>query len=478
MFNGPPPPIALSTVLRGGLSRLYSKNSSSQERLGGILTSGRASIRRALFAQRQLMGSQAADSAWRALQLREQALEFGIQQLLDHQAAGLGAGSAGLLGSASGNSYVVYNDNGDNTPTGIVSSPEVYRARMPRNSPLPPQPNPDGNVISVRQPAEICPVSLRGARDGLQKSIKALRDLKKEEVSHVQNALLERQVALTRLNKLESRRMDVCNELQALQGNDEEPLGKELRQLGVEYISLGQEIRNMEETLVGMRTRRRWLKEKMDDAKSKRDAGVSGYEGALREVDARISALMRRPPVQPLDQGSFYRDWPFGSESGLAVGHEFMQLDPESRKLEMAKSWWEVEISMLQQRKIQIHREQVALKEGGDVWHEAMSLVSSFESALRDILRAGKPSPLLFVNGSVRVSLQDDLIRCLLPKMGDIISGLKQRMRLAEKNRWNLIICAIGAELTAFEEAHNILRKLVHDSFTKHSENIESTQDP
>jgi pyruvate kinase len=46
-----------------------------------------------------------------------------------------------------------------------------------------------------------------------------------------------------------------------------------------------------------------------------------------------------------------------------------------------------------------------------------------------------------------------------LDKMRAVIEGLEERLHVAEENGWNLLICAIGAELEAFRQAEGMLRE-------------------
>jgi len=49
-----------------------------------------------------------------------------------------------------------------------------------------------------------------------------------------------------------------------------------------------------------------------------------------------------------------------------------------------------------------------------------------------------------------------------LAKMATVMSGLEERLHLAEEKGWNLLICAIGAELAAFQEAEHMLQEALH----------------
>ncbi len=86
-----------------------------------------------------------------------------------------------------------------------------------------------------------------------------------------------------------------------LESDKEEPLAKELQELGDEHAAVTAEISELEERLVGLRNRRRWLVRRTEDVRNRREAGLSGYRGALRDVEGRVAEIPHRPPVLPLD---------------------------------------------------------------------------------------------------------------------------------------------------------------------------------
>lgn len=454
MFSGPPPPISSSII--GHLSS-SSRQRSSQR---GVASPASSTKDNPLFGQRlDPLLSQTSDSTWRGLLRRQRALEKHIQQLLDLQASALVAGGAGGLDARSAEHGDGYSEDGSVTPTGTVESAVAASSRMQKSLYVPPRSTPEGNVIPVRQPARSRLTGLRRARQGIRESLADLVGLKQEEEAYVNAALSERKRVCSRLNRLATRRSGIRNELTALESDEDEPLGKELRQLGAEHDSLDDEIKRLEKQLVGMRNRRRWLKDKMDDVKSKREAGLSGYHGALKNVDAEVDALLRRPPVSPLDQNIL------GAEAKSSGGLEFLRLLPERRTVEMAQTWWETEVGVLERRRARITEEQEALEQGGATWQEVVSLVTEYERGLRQLMKPSFKSsaPLVTTDGEPGPALEDGM-RCQLSKMDQVMSELAQRMSIAERKHWNLLICAIGAELEAFKEARGMLKSIVSDA--------------
>ncbi|KAM0074956.1 Autophagy protein 28 [Fusarium odoratissimum] len=447
IFAGPPPPIASSVLINQDPARqAVSPNHSDSGRGFGLLSPSRFGLSDSP-SQKHLDNRPRLDSIWRSLQRREKALERDIQQLLDLQASGLVAGS-GDGGSES--------NFGSDTGTGESTfySTATSKSRMINSLHMPVRSAPDGSVIPVRQPAPSKPRGLKSARAGLQRAMAALSDLKAEENSHLNTALEQRKDALAYLDKMSKRRDDIYAELHALEDNEEEPLGQELRELGAEQQALDHDIRILEEKLIAMRNRRRWVREKIEDVKNRREAGLSGYRAAGRDVDTEVKALIQRPPVTPLDIDALGAGAKSRSKENTDMlrGTEFLQLRPERRTVEMARTWWQGEIAVLERRKTQISEDRQALIEGSEVWSEVTGLVAQFEARLRELIKASQA-------GDADEEPQQAAIRDQLSQMDNVVEELGKRLQLAESKHWNLLICAIGAELEAFLEAKALLRR-------------------
>ncbi|KAH7324381.1 Atg28p-like protein [Stachybotrys elegans] len=460
MFAGPPPPISKSMVMSrpSKSSSPYHQGNSPQDRASSGSRAGLVRIGGDVFDRRDEIPARSSDSIWRGLRRQERALEQEVQQLLDLQATGLVAGSQ-MPGSDLDSEVDGHSDAGSSTPTGTFYSTATSKSRMLNSLYVPTRSTAEGNVIPVRQPAKNRPMGLRSARAGLKDSLDALAELKQEEDAHVDAALAQRKKALVHISRLSSRKDRIDNELHILQDDEEEPLGRELRELDSKYASITEEIRAMEEKLVGMRNQRRWLKEKMSDVKNKREAGLSGYRGALKDVESEVSALLRRPPIQPLDPEMLSQGKDTQNDGSLG-GMDFLRLIPERRTLDMAKSWWEDEVSILERRKSQIGQDRQALEEGSAVWQEVVKLVTNFETNLRVQMKNGGAATES-AKGKDKMPSPEEMIQDQLRQMDTVVEELERHMQLAESKHWNLLICAIGAELEAFQEARSMLRNVV-----------------
>ncbi|KAL6401726.1 hypothetical protein AUP68_15605 [Ilyonectria robusta] len=395
IFSQPPPPITSSILLSKQGSRPSLPSNYTETLAGnGLLAASRSGLESTFLHQRPHEGAYRPDSVWRSLQRRERALERDIQQLLDLQASGLLAGSGD---SVSDRDLERDSDTGGES---TFYSAATSKSRMSSSLYVPPRSTPDGNVIPVRQPAARKPLGLQSARAGLRRSMAALSELKAEEDIHLDTALAQRKDALAYLDTMSDRRDGIYAELHALEEDDQEPLGRELRELGIEQESLDQGIRLMEEKLVGMRNRRRWVRDKIDDVKNRRESGLSGYRAAGRDIDTEFRELLRRPPITPLDLQAIKQS--AGPDSGTDTespgGLDFLRLRPERRTAEMARS------------------------------------------------------------DKVAATASQEAIDGQLARMDSVVQELEQRLQLAEDKHWNLLICAIGAELEAFVEAQGLLK--------------------
>lgn len=394
---------------------------------------------------------------WRSLYRRERSIEQEIQQLLDLQATGLIAGS--------GNSGIgddQFSDTGSSTPTGTFYSTTSTQSRMMHSLHIPTRSNADGNIIPVRQPTKGKPLGLRSARAGLRKAMSSLAELKQEEDAHVDAALLDRKRALIQIKRLSKQKHGVEEELQIFEEDAEEPLGKELRELGIQYNAVDSEVRELEEKLIALRNHRRSLRERMDDAKNRREAGLSGYKGALKDANRQLASIMLHPPVQPLDKELRQKSLPGISGIESPGGDDFMQLIPERRTAEMAQSWWEAEVAILEERRLQIGKEKNALEQGTAIWRDVVVLVSDFEANLRSVMKNGAAPQQPTDKGKNKMPSQEDIISTQIAEMDVVVAKLQEHLNTAESNEWNLLICAIGAELEAFREAQDLLKSIIN----------------
>ncbi|KAK0725199.1 hypothetical protein B0H67DRAFT_123978 [Lasiosphaeris hirsuta] len=478
LFAGPPPPIADSRILY----RDEEENHSTSPIRNLEASTFARNINSVIFDRvvpshtRDQAQEYEPDTVWRGLQRRERALQKDLQLLLDAQSTGLAANLDPSAATAPSSSRSDASDAGSSTPTGTLYTAASTAGGTNRRlghiafeEPL--RATPTGEIIPVRQPRKK-PMGLRAARAGLARSIALLADLKAEEDATLAAALSTRKKALAQLRKLAARRDGIAEELRALEGEEEEPLTRELRELREEHGVVAREIAELEERLVGLRNRRRWLDGRIEDVRNRREAGLSGYKGALKEVEGRVEAILARPPVKPLDVDAIAgpprtqvyegddREQTEQVVDQSPGGAEFLRMRPERRTIEMAKEWWESEVAILERRKGEVDKERFALEEGVEVWRAAIKIISDFEAGLRrEMKSSGATDGSTEGKGKGNVLTPGQAMSAQLSKMGAVMSELDELLRIAEEKGWNLLICAIGAELAAFREAEAMLRE-------------------
>lgn len=453
MFAGPPPPISASMLIMKDPIRVDSAAGRSvryrntpHSLLGGSPTEANS----LLLDHRRQEVEQNSDSVWRGFVSQAKALEREIQVLLDQQAIALVAGS-GIENDSS--------STGSSTPTGPFFSSPGYKQRAALSLYIPPRTTRDGNVVPTRQPANDRPQGLKATRESMRKLITSMASLNHDQSAYIEAALNKRKDALKHLTKLSVKRARLEAEIRKLAENSDEPLAREFKVIDTEYHVLGEEIQHLEAKLARMRTRHRLLKERMDDIRNKREAGLSGYYGALNELTAEAIAYARHPTIQPLDPdllgGSAAEGGP--TTSG---GAEFMQLIPERRTPHLAASWWQAEIEILKRCKESMENHHQALEEGGQIWDKVTQLVSKFESDFRQTMKNGTPSPS--AKGKEKAPSLEDIVSDQLLRMEEVLGELREYMQQSEQNNWTLLICAIGAELEAFENGYKALKSMTN----------------
>ncbi|KAK0113604.1 hypothetical protein ONS95_013849 [Cadophora gregata] len=413
-FAAPPPPIATSVLLPPQNVTYQTKSSFGGSYDGG--SAGRS------LSPRIRRGSGGIDPLL-GLERRERALQNDLQMLLDAQSAGLVQGFGGeATGVAEGGS-----DAGSSTPTSRSLQRSSSRGQ------------PSSGIMPVRQPKRKV-VGLRGARRGLLRDMEELVAVKKEEVGVLTGEVERREVVLEKVDGWEKRIEGVRGQLSGYSGSGAADPGEgdaggeeaqEIAELRTEERAVDNEILEMEDRLAQMKARKRWLGERITESINRREARLSSYRGALREVEAEVKDFLRRPPV------------PASAVMGDEEG--FTALPASRRTLGMAKEWWNKEISQLKTRQEEVEKEKAALEEGAEMWAASIKVVIDFEDDLRkQMASTGAQDP--------------SLLRKQIDKMGEVIKTLSATLQVAEDRGWNLLICAVGAELEAFKEGEEILK--------------------
>jgi hypothetical protein len=350
------------------------------------------------------------------LERREKAIQDELQELLDAQ-------SAGLIMGFGGGAELDGSDAGSSTPTtSLARSGNATR----------------GGIVPVRQPKRKV-VGLRGARRGLLRDMRALVQVKNEEMELLSEEIEKRQVVLARTDVYEKKIEENRHHLSGYSGTGGSDSGEgegggeeamEIAELRTEERAVENEIREVEDRLAQMKARHRWLGERIREGINRRDARLSSYRGALREVEAEAKEFLKRPPISV----------------SIVMGNDegFYALPASRRTLGMAKEWWNKEITLLAAREDEVEKEKAALEEGAQMWEDSTKVVMDFEDDLRTQM-------------SSHDAKDTQMLRNQIDKMRQVIRRLTDILKTAESRGWNLLICAVGAELEAFKQGEGIL---------------------
>jgi hypothetical protein len=285
-------------------------------------------------------------------------------------------------------------------------------------------------VVPVRQPKRKV-LGLRGARRGLGRDMGALIAVKAEEGAILDGEIQRREEVLGRVGGWEKQIEGARTKLQGYSDGEDTGEDSEVRDLRGEEKAVENEIREMEERLAQMRARKKWLGERIREGENRREARLSSYRGALREVEGEVREFLKAPPVQV--------SVVMGDDRG------FTGLPVHRRTLGMAREWWTKEASQLEMRRKEVEQEKTALEDGAKMWADSVEIVTEFEDGLRQQMSSADPQ-------------SPEGLRIQISKMREVISRLSGSFTVAEEKGWNLLICAVGAELEAFKEGEGILK--------------------
>jgi hypothetical protein len=292
-------------------------------------------------------------------------------------------------------------------------------------------------VIPVRQPRKK-KITLHGARRGILHAMSSLSTLKTHELSILDVELANVQHLSQQVESWEKKLLRFRKHIEKLsQGNE----GREIADLKSEKSAVATEIRDLEERLMQLRARDAHLSRRIQELGNRSEAALSSYEAGTREVEREVANFLSRPPV--LDVAAVVlRER--GEVGGDAV-ENFLALPPGRRTLEMAKDYFSSSRVYLEKHRGELLKERDALDQGTQLWSDVVGMVTGLERELRAQMAGGQAPSIQ--------ELQDQLL-----KMGVIVDEVENIAAEVEAKGWNLLICAVGAELEAFREGREVLR--------------------
>ncbi|GAP84422.1 putative autophagy-related protein 28 protein [Rosellinia necatrix] len=376
---------------------------------------------RPTYAERSL--SFEVDRGLHVIERRERQMQQEIQQLLDAQ------------------DYALEKHLASTVP-GENDSTQSSETTEPGTS--------DGHIVPVRQPKKRH-LSKREARQGILRCMSTLFDLRTEEKAYITNALAVRKAALSRLLDLSTKRKSIVAEMNTIESDRNKPLKDGIQNMERQHRTICDDILKLEEKLRDLKRTKTELESRISEAKSVRDSELSGYKGALKECDKRISDFMSYPEVPVLEvQRLIPQDADLAAQVGQHIsGLEFLSLRPERRTLPMAKDWWEGEVEVLELRKAAINNERSALKEGKKLWQKVLDFLEDHDQHLRSTFEA--MAKYSTQQTAPEINEMSEMLKRQYTMCSDWMCVLAETLDYTEKQGWNLLMTALGAELNYFQ---------------------------
>lgn len=342
------------------------------------------------------------------LQRRARHLEKQLQELLDAQADGLLSGSAG--------DESIPDDlvsNGSTTPT--VSSMQGTDRSVS---------NEDYTHGSSRKKK----FGLNAARRGIFRRIQQLASVKAEELDLLDEDLRDLQMIVEKTDAWTHKRSRLEKKIKDIEG---ESSSSKTQRLQSEASKLEQEIRQKEEELWALKARHRRVQNELADTENSVEAKLSTYRASLSILDKEVTTFLARPP----------------DSNHLSLSSSpFLSLPPKRRTLEMAHDYWSDEHTRLVEKCQEVDIDRAALDEGAVLWNTVVKKVLDFEASLQ-----------LHMQQQAGRTINPPDPSKLLEKMDATVAYLEEQLELATSRSWNLLVCAIGAELEAFKQGQDML---------------------
>lgn len=339
-----------------------------------------------------------------ALQRRARHLEQQLQELLDCQADGL---TSGLSGQDAIPDDVA--SNGSTTPT-------VSSVRSSDRS----AENGTGARRSKKK------VGLNAARLGISRRVRQLANIRAEELDLLDEDLRNLQITLEKTEGWTQKRLRLEKKIKDIESED---AGAKTQALQTEASKLEQEIRLKEEELWALKRRHRRVMDQLSETENSVEARLSSYKTSLSLLDREVSGFLARPP---------------GINHVPLSPSPFLSLPVKRRTLEMAREYWQDEYTRLAEKCEGLDTDRAALEEGAVVWNDVIKKIADYETSLQSFMqqagRVNAPHP-----------------STLLDQMNATIDSLQEKLELATSRSWNLLVCAIGAELEAFTQGKDVL---------------------
>jgi hypothetical protein len=271
-------------------------------------------------------------------------------------------------------------------------------------------------------------VGLNAARLGISRRVRQLASVRAEELDLLDEELRELQITVEKTEAWAQKRTRLDKKITDIQSED---AGAKTRSLQTEASKLEQDIRQKEEELWALKRRHRRVLDELADTENSVEARLSSYKTSLSLLDREVSDFLAHPPNM--------------NHVSLS-STPFLSLPVKRRTLDMAREYWQDEYTRLAEKCEQLDADRGALDEGAVMWNDVIKKVAEYETTLQSFMqqagRSNAPDPSQ-----------------LLEQMEATISFLEEKLEIATSRAWNLLVCAIGAELEAFVQGKGVLEE-------------------
>ncbi|KAM0716930.1 hypothetical protein Q7P37_006782 [Cladosporium fusiforme] len=351
---------------------------------------------------------------------REDDLHADLQYLLDAQAEALARGVDGGSSAdhASGSTTPTARSVGD--PLSRTSSRPTRRNKKP---------------------------GLRSARKGLYTTIRALSEIKDEELHDIDVKVEDTESKLQQIERWDTKRKGLEGASSEVDASEDTVRVQRLRQ---EAKTLQDSINEVELQLADMKGRHRKLTRQIAAAENSVQAKLASYTQSISLLEADVQKFLSIQPAPPAAR----------DESGS--GHlSVWQLPPKRRTLEMAKEFFEQERDAMLERRRGTQEEKEALEDGGQMWKDVAVTVTEFEKKVRAEMSGASMANSGHAWDDTPPATSAESLKELLTQMDLVIEDLDTKYRKAEESNWKLLIAAIGAELDALRQGKQILNAVL-----------------
>ena len=291
-----------------------------------------------------------------------------------------------------------------------------------------------GRATPVRQPIQR-KLGVMGARKGIRISMQELWEVKETQAGMLHEAILEARGNSDDLRGWSNGCEALQRDIASISYGDQGIRVQELRQ---ENASVQEEIQQLELKLSELKSRQRTIASQLSRLDNDYQSKLSSYKASLSILERRIDERLRKPTLTPILQKQ--------DESA------YLSLSPARRTVHLALDYLEEEQKHLASKYKLTTVEQEALDEGLNLWMDTVKAITRLEKHLRRQLRKLRATGILNGKSSGDGETEDT---------GDIfdetIQSLENNLKTAQEKRWNLLVCAIGAELEVLRQGAAML---------------------